>query len=150
MSEDEVEVPSDDYVTVLKGMKYSERMSLAGPIAKPLADKSLKKKIARLIKKARTQKLVACGIKDCIKQVYKKKNEGIVVMAGDVSPIDTITHLHGICYTNGIPYCYVATRFDLGDSFASNINASCVCIRPHESYRDQYDEIVQKIKELEC
>nr|CDS26839.1 H:ACA ribonucleoprotein complex subunit 2 [Hymenolepis microstoma] len=150
MSDVEVEAPSDDYITVLKGMKYSARMNLAGPIAKPLADKGLKKKISKLMKKARAQKLVACGIKDCIKQIYKKKNEGIVVMAGDVSPVDTITHLHGICYANGIPYCYVATRFDLGESFASNINASCICIRPHESYREQYDAVVQEIKELEC
>lgn len=142
-------IDQSDYVAVLKQMKYSERMNLACCIAKPLADKTLKKKITKLIKKAKVQKLVACGIKDCIKQVYKKKNEGIVVMAGDVSPIDAISHLHGICYIENIPYCYVATRYDLGDNFAVNVNACCVCIRPHESYRELYDEVVAIVNALE-
>lgn len=149
MSDEEIERSGSEYVAVLKQMKYSERMKLACPIAKPLVDKSLKKRLSKLMKKAKTEKLLACGVKDCIKQIYKRKNEGIIVFAGDVSPLDTITHLHGICYAHDVPYCYVPTRYDLGAAFSSNINAVCVCIRPHESYRELYDECVARIMQFE-
>lgn len=38
----------------------------------------------------------------------------ICIFAADVSPVDTISHLPISCEENGIPYCYVRSRMELG------------------------------------
>jgi len=44
------------------------------------------------------------------------------VIAGDISPIDVITHLPVLCEEANIPYIFVPSKEELG--------ASCGCKRP--------------------
>ena len=41
-------------------------------------------------------------------------DDRLIVMAGDVSPIDVISHIPILCENKNIPYCYVRSRLELG------------------------------------
>lgn len=129
-------------------MTYEEKLEFASVIAKPMASEKLTKRLGKLMKKAKRNKLLSCGVKDAVKQIVKKKSPGILILAGDVSPVDTVTHIPLLCEENNIPYCYVPSRFDLGASFSSNLNALCVFIKPHEEYEDLYSKCHKAVDDM--
>lgn len=79
------------------------------PIAKPLANDNLVKLInetIELIDKPIT------GVKACQKHILNKE-KGVLVLTGDTSPIDLITHLPALCEENNAKYVFVETRQQL-------------------------------------
>ena len=72
----------------------------------------------------------------------------IVIFAGDVAPIDIISHLPAICEDNSIPYIYVPSRRDLGASVGVKRGILAVLVRKHTAYADLYDEMHQKISDV--
>merc|ERR1712188_14993 len=70
--------------------------SALSPIANPLADRKLKKRVLKLTKKASADKNVRRGVKEVCKAI-RKNERGICVFAGDITPIDVITHLPILC-----------------------------------------------------
>ncbi|KAL5103058.1 H/ACA ribonucleoprotein complex subunit 2-like protein [Taenia crassiceps] len=129
-------------------MSYEEKLVFASVIAKPMASEKLTKRLGKLMKKAKNKGLLACGVKDSVKQIAKKKSEGILVVAGDVSPIDTVSHLPLLCEGHKVPYCYVPSRFDLGCNSATNANSVCVFIRKDESYEKLYNKCYKAVDDL--
>jgi len=71
-----------------------------------------------------------------------------VVFAGDVTPIDVMCHLPGVCEEKNIPYVYVPLKVDL--SAAVGIKRPClmVLVRRHEDYQELYDELHAEVKAL--
>lgn len=132
----------------LSEMSYEEKLAFACVIAKPMASEKLTKRLGKLMKKAKNNGLLACGVKDSVKQIVKKKSDGILVIAGDVSPIDTVSHLPFICEGHKVPYCYVPSRFDLGCNNATNTNSVCVFIRKDESYEKLFDKCYKVVDDL--
>ncbi|CDS43545.1 H:ACA ribonucleoprotein complex subunit 2 [Echinococcus multilocularis] len=132
----------------LSEMSYEEKLTFASVIAKPMASEKLTKRLGRLMKKAKNNGLLACGVKDSVKQIVKKKSEGILVIAGDVNPIDTVTHIPLICESHNVPYCYVPSRFDLGCTSASTVTSVCVFIRKHDSYEKLFNKCYKVVDEL--
>jgi H/ACA ribonucleoprotein complex subunit 2 len=65
-------------------------------IAKPLASKKTTKKLHKLVKKASTAKHISRGVKEVVKAI-RKGAKGLCVIAGDISPIDVITHIPVLC-----------------------------------------------------
>ncbi|KAL7061140.1 hypothetical protein AAHC03_09712 [Spirometra sp. Aus1] len=125
MSDAENETQNDAEASVVEenpfaSLSYEEKLKFSCAIAKPMASEKLTRRLGRLMKKAKRNKLLSCGVKDVVKQIIKKKLPGILVIAGDVSPIDTVSHIPVICEENNIPYCYVPSRYDLGANFSSN------------------------------
>lgn len=112
-------------------------IQVLAPIARPLADDKLKKKVLKLAKKATKQKSTKRGVKEVVKAL-RKQAEGcdtganvllawwtvtqltaseatqvlrrLCVMAGDISPIDVITHLPVFCEDRYIPYVFVPSK----------------------------------------
>eukprot|EP01017_Pseudomicrothorax_dubius_P025923 TRINITY_DN2849_c0_g1_i2.p1 TRINITY_DN2849_c0_g1~~TRINITY_DN2849_c0_g1_i2.p1 ORF type:complete len:142 (+),score=39.18 TRINITY_DN2849_c0_g1_i2:127-552(+) len=82
-------------------------------IATPMANEKNHKKILRLTKKMLKAKLVKRGVKEVVKAI-RKKTKGICILAGDVSPIDVISHFPVLCEKNHIPYIFVRSRMELG------------------------------------
>ncbi|VDN13104.1 unnamed protein product [Dibothriocephalus latus] len=121
-------------------LSYEEKLQFACPIAQPMASEKLTKRLSKLMKKAKRNKMLSCGVKDAVKQIIKKKIPGILVIAGDVSPIDTVSHIPVICEENNIPYCYVPSRYDLGANFSSTASSLCVFIKPNEEYEDLFSK----------
>ena len=51
-----------------------------------------------------------------------------VLIAGDISPIDVITHVPVICEEASVPYCYVPSKEDLGAAGATKRPTSVVMV----------------------
>lgn len=87
------------------------------------------------------------GLKDVQKRI-RKGETGIVIFAGDITPIDIMCHLPGVCEDKDIPYVYVPSRKDLGGAMGIMRGCMLVLIRPHEDYEDAFNELKEEIKTL--
>jgi len=129
------------------GASWEELLTRIGPIANPLASKKLSKKLYKCIKKAHKQKQIRKGVRE-VQKFLRKGEKGLVIFAGDTSPIEVICHLPGVCEDDDIPYCYTPSRDDLGLACGSKRPTCTVLIKPHEDYQDLYDECSAGLKEL--
>ncbi|XP_044760527.1 H/ACA ribonucleoprotein complex subunit 2-like protein [Coccinella septempunctata] len=129
-------------------LTYEEKIANCSIIAKPMASKKLSKRCYKLIKKAALQKShLRCGLKD-VQSRIRKGEKGIVVFAGDVTPIEIMCHLPIVCEEREIPYIFTPSRKDLGASMGVKRGCLMVLIRPHPEYQESYDELYQEIKSL--
>ncbi|ENN76195.1 hypothetical protein HUJ04_002330 [Dendroctonus ponderosae] len=129
-------------------LTYEEKIAFCNGIAKPMAPKKLAKKCYKLIKKANQQKTyVRSGLKD-VQTRIRKGEKGIVIFAGDVSPVEVMCHLPGVCEDKDIPYVFVPSRKDLGA--ALNVKRGClvVLIRPNSDYEEAYNELKEQFTTL--
>jgi len=61
-------------------------------------------------------------------KALKKKEKGLCIIAGDISPIDVITHVPILCEENDVSYIYVPSKSDLGTASATKRPTSCVFV----------------------
>ena len=61
---------------------------------------------SQLVKAGVKAKAVKRGVKEVVKGV-RKGAKGVCVIAGNISPLDVISHLPVLCEDAGVPYCYV-------------------------------------------
>merc|ERR1711939_1033182 len=99
------------------------------PFAQPLADSKLSKKLFKVIKKATKTKQVLRGVKEVVKAV-RKGTKGVCVIAGNISPMDVISHLPVLCEDNDISYIYVRSKEDLGAAGLTKRPTSCMLVAP--------------------
>ncbi|KAI7815030.1 H/ACA ribonucleoprotein complex subunit 2-like protein [Rhyzopertha dominica] len=129
-------------------LTYEEKVNLTCIIAKPMASKKLAKKIYKLIKKAAKQKgYCRNGLKE-VQMRLRKGETGVVVFAGDVSPIDIMCHLPIVCEEKNIPYCFTPSRADIGAALGVKRGTLMVLIREHDDYKELYDEVKQEVTHL--
>ncbi|CAH2059569.1 unnamed protein product, partial [Iphiclides podalirius] len=127
---------------------YDEKVEHCSVIAKPMAPKKLSKKIYKLIKKSSSHKnYIRNGLKIVQKQL-RLGEKGIVVFAGDISPIEIMCHLPAVCEEKDVPYCYTPSRKDIGSAMGTMRGCIMVLIKEHEEYKDLFDEIRGEIKLL--
>jgi len=119
------------------------------PIAQPLAGDKLLKRSLKLVKKSAKDKTLKRGVKEVIKFV-KKGNKGVCVLAGDVDPIDVISHMPVFLEDNNIPYVYVPSKAELGSSGLSKRAVSCVMVPVNKEaeYHSTYEKVESEIGEL--
>ena len=129
---------------------YEARLSALNEISKPLASKKLNKKLLKTVRKASKAKDIKRGVKEVVKGL-RKGNKGLVIIAGDISPIDVITHVPILCEESDVPYCYVPSKEDLGTAGSTKRPTSCVMIVKNKDaeYKDLYEECVSEVKEME-
>ncbi|XP_063692438.1 H/ACA ribonucleoprotein complex subunit 2-like protein [Bolinopsis microptera] len=128
-------------------ISYEAKCALTIPIAKPLATRKLSKKLYKCCKIASKAKSIRRGTKEVGKSL-RKGEKGFVIIAGDISPIDVISHFPVLCEESKVPYVYVPARADLGAAIGSNTPCSVLLIQKGEEYKDKYKECVKGIKEL--
>ena len=104
------------------------------PIATPLAGHRLTKKIGELITKMAEEKKLVYGIKDTAKVLKKKENVGLTVLGGNVSPMDVITHIPGMCDADNKPYVFLPTKEQISAYAQRTSPVACVHIPVPESY----------------
>lgn len=127
---------------------YEQKIQNACVIAKPMASKKLTKKCYKLLKKASKHKTyVRNGLKDVQKRI-RKGETGILFFAADISPIDIMIHLPGVCEDKDIPYCYTPSRADLGAALGLKRGALLALVREKEDYKEIFDELKQEIRTL--
>eukprot|EP00850_Spirogloea_muscicola_P005797 SM000027S09578 [mRNA] locus=s27:124229:125217:+ [translate_table: standard] len=128
------------------------------PIAKPLASKKLNKKALKIVKRAAKTKQLKRGVREVVKAL-RKGQKGVCILAGDISPIDSITHVPILCEENDVPYVYVPSKEDLGTAGAVKRPTSCMLIMPEPlkgdwgsedpaKYKAEYEDIAKDCREL--
>ncbi|KAF8812429.1 L30e-like protein [Phlegmacium glaucopus] len=133
------------------------------PLAHPLAQKKLVKKLHKIIKRASKARQVKRGVKEVVKGI-RKGEKGLLVLAGDINPIDIISHLPVLSEEAQIPYVFVTSKEELGHASSTKRPTSCVMICPNqkrktkrkegekedkdEDYRELYDECYQEVERL--
>eukprot|EP00977_Amphora_coffeiformis_P012469 scaffold3077_cov162-Amphora_coffeaeformis.AAC.28 len=135
-----------------KGAKsYEERCEAVNVIAHPLASKKSTKKAHKLVKKAASVKHIRRGVKEVVKGL-RKGETGLAILAGDIYPLDVISHLPVLLEENNIPYVFVPSKQDLGAAASTKRPTSCVLIRePKKDFdgKDIYDALVKEAKEYD-
>uniref|UniRef100_A0A7E4V7T4 Ribosomal_L7Ae domain-containing protein n=1 Tax=Panagrellus redivivus TaxID=6233 RepID=A0A7E4V7T4_PANRE len=127
---------------------YAELCSHVNAISQPLANRKCAKKLYKLIKKAAAEKsTLAQGVADVLKAM-RKKEKGIVILAGNVSPIDIYSHLPVLCEDNNIPYVYTPSREHLGLATGHRRPAIVLLVKRGEDYGDLYDEVHEIVSQL--
>jgi len=107
-------------------------------------------KLRKLPCAASKGKTVRRGVKEVVKAV-RKGEKGICVIAGDISPIDVISHLPCLCEDNDVPYVFVPSKEALGTAGQTKRPTSCVLIKQSkdESTKEKYDEAHKKVKSMQ-
>lgn len=146
---------------------YQEKIRYCCAIAQPMASRKLAKKIYKLVKKgwcwpffcatkrvnhgffsaAKEKTYCRNGLKD-VQLRIRKGETGIVVFAGDVTPVDIMCHLPAVCEDHNIPYCFTPSRMDLGAAMGVKRGTLMVLIREHENYQAEFNELKEEIKHL--
>ncbi|KAL0382267.1 UNVERIFIED_CONTAM: H/ACA ribonucleoprotein complex subunit-like protein [Sesamum calycinum] len=75
--------------------REKKKLLALAPIAKPLAGKKLCKRTLKLVRRAAEHKCLKRGVKEVVKSI-RRGNKGICVIAGNISPIDVITHVSNL------------------------------------------------------
>ena len=130
-------------------VSYEDKLKFVSVVAKPMASKKFSKKIYKLIKKSSKQKnYLRSGLKDVQRRI-RKGETGIVVFAGDVTPVDVMVHMPGVCENKQMPYVYTPSRTDLGAAMGVKRGVLMMLVRKHDDYSDLYDEVAKEIAALD-
>jgi H/ACA ribonucleoprotein complex subunit 2 len=89
---------------------------LVSPIATPLSNEKLTGRVLKMVRKAAKAKRARRGVKEVVKAL-RKKEKGIMILSGNVTPIDVISHIPILCEEANIPYVFVPAKEELGRSF---------------------------------
>ncbi|KEY72063.1 hypothetical protein S7711_00080 [Stachybotrys chartarum IBT 7711] len=124
------------------------------PFAVPLADDKGQKKVYKAIRKAAKNNTLKRGVKEVVKTLRKSAPSapghtsfpGIVVIAGDISPMDVISHLPVLCEDHNVPFVFVTSRAELGAAAKTKRPTSVVMIMEKRDARAK-DKGAKKDKE---
>ncbi|KAF7490737.1 H/ACA ribonucleoprotein complex subunit 2-like protein [Sarcoptes scabiei] len=131
-------------------LPYDKKLDFVSVIANPMAGKKLAKKLFKLMRKASKisrKELLRIGLKE-VQHRIRKGERGLIVFAGDVTPIEIMCHLPAICEEKDLSYVYVPFRTDISTAIGVRRPALMVLIKNHDDYNDLYQECENKIKEL--
>ena len=81
----------------------------------------------------------------------RKGEKGVCVIAGDISPIDVISHLPVLCEDNDVPYIFVNSKEALGLAGQTKRPTSCVLIKQgtDSDVKEKFQEVHTKVKSLQ-
>ncbi|PKA59972.1 H/ACA ribonucleoprotein complex subunit 2-like protein [Apostasia shenzhenica] len=141
-----------------KALKEKKKLTSLAPIAKPLAGKKLRKRTYKLVRRATEAKCIKRGVKEVVKSI-RRGHKGLCVIAGNISPIDVITHLPILCEEADIPYIYVPSKEDLASAGATKRSTCCMLVltKPtkgelegevQEKLKSDFEQVVLEVKEL--
>eukprot|EP00695_Tsukubamonas_globosa_P000898 TRINITY_DN183_c0_g1_i1.p1 TRINITY_DN183_c0_g1~~TRINITY_DN183_c0_g1_i1.p1 ORF type:complete len:151 (+),score=91.85 TRINITY_DN183_c0_g1_i1:53-454(+) len=125
------------------------QIAFLSPIAKPLANDKLNKKVLKTVKKATKVKNVRRGVKEVVKAI-RKGEKGLCVLAGDVTPLDVISHIPVLCEEMSVPYVYVSSKSELGKAASTLRNTSCILVyaKGEAEHKEALDECLTKVQSL--
>ncbi|MFH4980302.1 hypothetical protein AB6A40_007011 [Gnathostoma spinigerum] len=128
--------------------EYAELCLYVNAIAQPLASRKLAKKIYKLIKKASKHKdHLRQGISDVQKSI-RREETGIVILAGNVSPIDVYSHIPALCEEKDLPYVFTPSREHLGLATGHRRATIILLIRENAEYSELFNEVKKLITML--
>ncbi|KAJ4713289.1 H/ACA ribonucleoprotein complex subunit 2-like protein [Melia azedarach] len=149
---------SDSETERTQQKEEKKKILALAPIAKPLAGKKLCKRTLKLVRRAAEHKCLKRGVKEVVKSI-RRGHKGLCVIAGNISPIDVITHVPILCEESDIPYIYVPSKEDLANAGATKRPTCCVLVltkptkgelgqEQEEKLKADYTHVVEDVKEL--
>ena len=107
---------------------------------------SLKTALSK-IAEARDSK-IRKGMNEVTKSIERQLAK-LIVMAEDVSPPEILFHIPLLCEEKGIPYAYLSTKKELGNTVRINVSASAIAIENVGTGNDGVlDDVVKKLEEI--
>ena len=95
--------------------------------------------LIRIVATGAKLKAIHRGVKECEKAIKKcplrtaasppADAPGLVIIAGDISPMDVIMHFPILCEGHGVPYLYIRSRADLGVAACTKRATSVVMLK---------------------
>ncbi|KAH0484255.1 MAG: uncharacterized protein KVP18_003481 [Porospora cf. gigantea A] len=112
--------------------------SYLSPIAVPLLDDKLLERSVKLVKKSAaletelresdsTKRIIRRGIQDVTKSL-RKGEKGVVLLAGDVHPVEVLAHLPAYCEEKNVPYAFVGSKETLGSALKTQRTTTAVLV----------------------
>lgn len=101
-------------------------------------------------------KHVRRGVKE-VGKALRKGEKGLVVVAGDISPLDVISHIPVLCEDHSVPYIFVPSKEKLGEASSTKRPTSVTMIvlggknkdtKAAADYKELYDECYAEAKTL--
>ncbi|CAI4225367.1 unnamed protein product [Auanema sp. JU1783] len=128
--------------------EYDQLCTLVNSIAQPLANRKVAKKVYKLVKKASGETHhLRQGLRD-VQKAIRKNEKGILILAGNVTPIDVYSHLAAICEEKDIPYVYTPSREHLGLAAGHRRPAILLYVKPNADYQELYDDVAETVGKL--
>ena len=100
-----------------------------------------------IVEKARDNGKLSKGANEATKQVERGQAK-IVVLAEDVTPEEILVHMPLLCEEKNIPYAYVPSKQELGNSAGLHVGTSAVAILNVGKDKSSIETLVKKIEEL--
>ncbi|KAK7409484.1 hypothetical protein QQX98_008334 [Neonectria punicea] len=118
----------------------------------PVADEKGMKKVYKTIRKAAKNNTLKRGVKEVVKTLRKSPPSapgytsfpGVVVIAGDISPADVISHLPVLCEDHNVPFIFVTSRAELGAAAKTKRPTSVVMIMEKAEGKKSKDKAADK------
>lgn len=110
-------------------------------IASPLANEKITSKIQKVIKIKRRAGVLKRGAKACTKALLNG-NIGFVVLGGDVTPIDLISHIPALCEEKNIPYIFVKSKNELSNASKRKM-PSCCCFFSFDKEEEEMKSLLK-------
>jgi len=98
------------------------------------------------VKKASSSKHLRRGVKEVVKGI-RKGEKGLGIIAGDIYPIDVVSHLPVLFEESDVPYIFVPSKQDLGAAASTKRPTSVVLVRtPPQTFEsmDLYNGLVKE------
>ena len=113
-----------------------------------MASKKLTKKLHKLVKKASAVKGIRRGVKEVVKAL-RKNEKGLCIIAGDISPIDVISHIPTFCEEKEVDYIYVPSKQDLGAAASTKRPTSVVLVQCKKDFSEKtlFDECTTETRD---
>ena len=95
-------------------------------------------------------KKIKRGVKE-VNKAFRKKELGICILAGDVSPVDVISHIPILCEKNGVPYVYIPSRETLGTASMTKRPTSVVMLlKPDENHKlfEKFNKLAEVLRKF--
>eukprot|EP00211_Chloroparvula_japonica_P009713 CAMPEP_0119119660 /NCGR_PEP_ID=MMETSP1310-20130426/1056_1 /TAXON_ID=464262 /ORGANISM="Genus nov. species nov., Strain RCC2339" /LENGTH=183 /DNA_ID=CAMNT_0007109105 /DNA_START=98 /DNA_END=649 /DNA_ORIENTATION=- len=127
---------------------WEAQRAFACAIASPMLDEKYTKRVLRVIAEGAKEKNVRRGIREVVKYV-RRGEKGICILAGNISPIDVLSHVPILCEKNDIAYCYIPSKESLGAACISKRPTSAVLLKPGDGYKKEYQKLEKKMQSLE-
>jgi large subunit ribosomal protein L7Ae len=100
-----------------------------------------------LVEKARDNGKISKGANEVTKQVERGQAK-LVVMAEDITPEEILAHMPILCEEKNIPYTYVPSKQELGNSAGLKVTTAAVAILNIGKEKGGIETIVKKIESI--
>lgn len=138
-----------DYKDIGRGDDIDKEKLGVCAIASPFAGPKMRKRCYKLISKARAKGKGAMwrGVKEVVKRVNKKGEQGVIFIAGNITPVDVISHIPIVCEEKNIPYVFLPSKEDIGTAAGTKRSIACIIVcTPAKDTDETYKELFKRVK----